>query len=359
MTFFTLQSPETQMLFTFDAVSNQISKGDFRFMTYNTNNIFQLIDKRRCIAKNTFLFSVISFSFLAITIGLVSLPQKALAQTQQKITNKDVIKMVKARLSVEIISARIKASKTEFDTSTTGLQELKKQGVPDSIVFVMLESQTITSPTINISNETEPQVVGNIKPKKSGVLRIGIVTTISTVLPEQDDAVRAQLYEMLYGNRETSAVEAVLLVEKLDRNIITEAKMTGCDYVLQMSLESTIQSTEKKGGSFISDVIRVGTETIGIPNRGGLPNKVTRITYEGYKIANSLQRSTALLDAITKATKKKDKVGISFKLVKVRNNEATIPQTVKERTAQKKQEPILQNLLVEVGNQILNSIPTP
>ena len=329
-------------------------------MTYNTNNIFQLIDKRRCIAKNTFLFSVISFSFLAITIGLVSLPQKALAQTQQKITNKDVIKMVKARLSVEIISARIKASKTEFDTSTTGLQELKKQGVPDSIVFVMLESQTITSPTINISNETEPQVVGNIKPKKSGVLRIGIVTTISTVLPEQDDAVRAQLYEMLYGNRETSAVDAVLLVEKLDRNIITEAKKTGCDYVLQMSLESTIQSTQKKGDGFISNAIKIGGETIGIANRNsGLYSDTARITYKGYQIADSLQKSDALLDAITKATKKKDKIGINFKLVKVGNNEAVVPQTVKERIAQKKQEPILQNLLIEVGNQILNSIPIP
>lgn len=296
---------------------------------------------------------------MVITIGLISLSQNVLAQTPEKMTNKDVIKMVKARLSVEIISATIKASKTEFDTSATGLQALKKQGVPDSIVLVMLESQTTTSPTIKLPDETQPQIVGNITPKRTGILRIGIVTTISTVQPEQDDAVRAQLYEMLYGNRETSAVEAVLLVEKLDLNIITEAKMTGCDFVLQMSLESSIQSTEKKGGGFIPDLIRVGTETIGIPNRGGLPKKVTRITYEGYKIANSLEQSTALLDAITKATKKKDKVSIKFKLIKVSNNVVAIPQTVKERTAQKKQEPILQNLLVEVGNQILNSIPTP
>ena len=71
------------------------------------------------------------------------------------------------------------------------------------------------------------------------------------------------------------------------------------------------------------------------------------------------KKSDALLDAITKATKKKDKIGINFKLVKVGNNEAVVPQTVKERIAQKKQEPILQNLLIEVGNQILNSIPTP
>lgn len=332
-------------------------------MTSNMNDIFQLINRRRCIAKNTFLFSVLSFLFLAITIGLITLPHNVLAQTQGKITNKDVIKMVKAGLSVKIISATIKASKTEFDTSATGLKELKKQGVPDSIVLVMLESQPNlkqnATPISNSSDETQPQVAGNIKQKKAGILRIGIVTTISTVPPEQDDAVRAQLYEMLYGNRETSAVEAYLLVEKLDRNIITEAKKTGCDYVLQMSLESTIQSTEKKGGGVISNVVRISSEIAGIPNRGGLPRSVARITYEGYKIANSLERSTALLDAITKATKKKDKIGINFKLVKVRNNETTIPQTVKERIAQKKQEPILQNLLVEVGNQILNSIPTP
>ena len=59
-------------------------------MTYNTNNIFQLINRKKYIAKNIFFFSVISFLFLAITIGLASFSQKALAQTQQKITNKDV-----------------------------------------------------------------------------------------------------------------------------------------------------------------------------------------------------------------------------------------------------------------------------
>ena len=336
-------------------------------MTYNMNNIFQLINRRGCIVKNTFLFSVIFFSFLAITIGLIFLPQNALAQTPEKITNKDVIKMVKARVAVKIISAIIKASKTEFDTSATGLQALKKQGVPDSIVSVMLENQSNseprippTSPTPISSTETKPQSASNLKPKRKGILRIGIVTTIAGVPVEQDEAVRAKLYEMLYGNRETSAVDAVLLVEKLDRNIISEAKKTGCDYVLQMSLESTIQSIQKKGDGFISNAIKITGETIGIANRNsGLYSDTARITYKGYQIADSLQKSDALLDAITKATKKKDKIGINFKLVKVGNNEAVVPQTVKERIAQKKQEPILQNLLIEVGNQILNSIPTP
>ncbi|MFH4146457.1 hypothetical protein WAI91_21095, partial [Acinetobacter baumannii] len=60
------------------------------------------------------------------------------AQTQEKITNKDVIELVKTGISAEIITAKIKASKTEFDTSPAALQELKKEGVPDAIVLVML-----------------------------------------------------------------------------------------------------------------------------------------------------------------------------------------------------------------------------
>ncbi len=60
-------------------------------------------------------------------------------QIQEKLTNKDVIEMVKTGISIEIITVKIKSSKTEFDTSSTALQELKKEGVPDSLVILMLQ----------------------------------------------------------------------------------------------------------------------------------------------------------------------------------------------------------------------------
>lgn len=75
---------------------------------------------------------------LLIAIALSALPQIAISQTEGKLTNKEVIEMVKAGISAELIVAKIKASITEFDTSPTGLQALKADGVPDSVVLVML-----------------------------------------------------------------------------------------------------------------------------------------------------------------------------------------------------------------------------
>ena len=57
---------------------------------------------------------------------------------QQKLTNQDVIKMVKAGLSPEIIEQTINSSDQAFDVSTDGLITLKQEGVADAIVQVMI-----------------------------------------------------------------------------------------------------------------------------------------------------------------------------------------------------------------------------
>lgn len=85
--------------------------------------------------KKSISFFLINFLFLTS----IFCSQTVNAQTQEKLTNKDVIEMVKTGVSIEIITAKIKTSKTEFDTSPTALQELKKVGVPDALVIVMLQ----------------------------------------------------------------------------------------------------------------------------------------------------------------------------------------------------------------------------
>jgi hypothetical protein len=67
------------------------------------------------------------------------------AQTPVKtaaLNNKNILSMVKGRLSSEIIVAKIKSSACDFDTSPTALAESKKAGVSDAIILAMVQAPT-------------------------------------------------------------------------------------------------------------------------------------------------------------------------------------------------------------------------
>jgi hypothetical protein len=57
----------------------------------------------------------------------------------QVLSNKDVINMVNAGLSEDVIIAKIKSAESSFDTSTPALAELKAANVPSSVVVAMVE----------------------------------------------------------------------------------------------------------------------------------------------------------------------------------------------------------------------------
>lgn len=77
---------------------------------------------------------------------LVSLlPIQSIA-SQQKLTNQDVIKMVRAGLSPEIVIQTINTSENNFDISPNALVALKHEGVSDSIIQAMLARSRTTGP---------------------------------------------------------------------------------------------------------------------------------------------------------------------------------------------------------------------
>jgi cell division septation protein DedD len=55
-------------------------------------------------------------------------------------TNRDVIRLVKAKIPDDVIEAKIKQSKTHFDTSVQGLVALKDAGVSDRLISVMVNA---------------------------------------------------------------------------------------------------------------------------------------------------------------------------------------------------------------------------
>jgi cobalamin biosynthesis Co2+ chelatase CbiK len=56
-------------------------------------------------------------------------------------SNKDVIEMVQAKLSDQIIMVKMRTTKCKFDTSTSALIQLKKAGASDAIVLAMTQAQ--------------------------------------------------------------------------------------------------------------------------------------------------------------------------------------------------------------------------
>lgn len=58
------------------------------------------------------------------------------------LSNKDVMELFKAGLSADIITAKIRSSRTSFDTSPAALQELKTAGVPDAVILAMVQTPT-------------------------------------------------------------------------------------------------------------------------------------------------------------------------------------------------------------------------
>ncbi|CAN5683004.1 hypothetical protein BH24ACI2_BH24ACI2_09090 [soil metagenome] len=101
---------------------------------------------------------------------------------QSVLTNNDVIEMAKTGLSEQIIVAKIKASQSKFDTSTSALKTLTEAKVPDSVVIAMVEKeqrtqeQSVTSQSKNEEARDKIPEQGTLS-DISGKRRVYILTT--------------------------------------------------------------------------------------------------------------------------------------------------------------------------------------
>ena len=85
-----------------------------------------------------------------------STPPKAPAAAQKSpparsavpaaMTNQDVIRLVKAKISEDVIINKIKTSKTKFDVSVDGLVALKEAGLSDNLISVMMNPAAPVAP---------------------------------------------------------------------------------------------------------------------------------------------------------------------------------------------------------------------
>ena len=79
---------------------------------------------------------------------------------ETRLTNKDVVDMLKAGLAHAVVVAKIKGSASGFDTSPAALRELKAANVPDEVMLVMVQAAAPAAaalpPTGTAAAEGEP-----------------------------------------------------------------------------------------------------------------------------------------------------------------------------------------------------------
>ncbi|MDQ3180988.1 MAG: hypothetical protein M3Q33_10760 [Acidobacteriota bacterium] len=81
-------------------------------------------------------------------IFIISFSFAVFAQTEI-LTNSEIILMTKAGLSRELIIRKIKDSKGKYDVSTQSLIDLKKAGVSDEVIALMLDNKSASGePTL-------------------------------------------------------------------------------------------------------------------------------------------------------------------------------------------------------------------
>ncbi len=98
--------------------------------------------------------------FLVVQASLIFAATSSLEETvvnsQQAQTgtmnNADVVSMLEAGLSPDIVVAKIKSSACKFDTSSTALQQLKSARVPDTVIMAMVQAPVNASSSANVDS---------------------------------------------------------------------------------------------------------------------------------------------------------------------------------------------------------------
>lgn len=169
-------------------------------------------------------------------VGLLAAPS-ARAET---LTNDKVVDMVKSELSEEIIIKKIKSSECRFDTSAEKLVELKKAGVPEKIIDLMLDTHNKWKTRIKAAVQVAIQGFKDTDPRQHErslreLKRLGpdaIPEIVRQGLASEEDNVRAMCCRALglIGHRD--ALEPLLeaLVDRTEK-VRTEAA-SGLKYVV-------------------------------------------------------------------------------------------------------------------------------
>lgn len=122
------------------------------------------------------------------------LPQaaKIIQQSQASVTplnNQDVLRMVKADFTAETIIAEIKSTPCDFVTTPAALQQLKDEGVPDSVILAMVMAPKSAGTKEQHSNPPAPAKKVQIKVPNGVSMEIEAPFAVNSQFVKTGDAI--------------------------------------------------------------------------------------------------------------------------------------------------------------------------
>lgn len=291
--------------------------------------------------REIYRFTLLAIAQLSIIVAPAA--GQVMVTAQGVLFNSDIIALIqqsktkRSTASLRAIEEKIDSLPNDFDTTPRGIQRLKAARVPQRIIDRM-------------KRRTPPNPAGYKEPDK---IRIGVVTGTSLAPVEHNQTMLAQIYQQWYGNRPTSSTEVILLKESIDLNIFTEADRTKCDYVLIVGLEGEFKSPEEKQRSRFRQLLAAAMGGLDVVKEGLDPeSKAYAWVERSYKMADTASTSEPLLELLASVTKKGDKMALRYRYADVRTRQFIVPDTVLEAKAKNNKEPLLRNLLVNLGNKL-------
>ena len=137
------------------------------------------------------LMLTMSCAVVAFPLPQTQDPNTAKPQTTStSLTNKEVMEMLKAGLTADIVVAKIKSSPTSFDTAPAALAELKAANVPDTVILAMVGGPTADADSTEAAadavvsvpdgTEVEIQLTNNASGEE---LKVGSLVDFTVVKP--------------------------------------------------------------------------------------------------------------------------------------------------------------------------------
>jgi len=125
-------------------------------------------------------FSVRIFSLFGVALLLASLsyaqqPTSPPATRAEALTNSDVLKMVEAKLTDDLIIGKIKSSPSDFDTSIDAVLKLKAAGASDAVIHAMVDASPTAKTVVK-----EASLTGGA----SGLVKVELKTPVPLMVDE-------------------------------------------------------------------------------------------------------------------------------------------------------------------------------